>query len=67
MNLSEHTPLVSPHSLRTIHCETRLFTICIADGFLPANLFGDLPFYGALSVMYSMLSVVWMISCTLYV
>jgi hypothetical protein len=35
-------------------------------GYLPANLFGDLPFYGALSLAYSILGIIWMVYCALY-
>lgn len=35
-------------------------------GYLPANLFGSLPFYGALSIVYSVIGIVWMIYCSLY-
>ena len=35
-------------------------------GYLPAALFGNLPFFGALALFYSFLSIVWLISCSLY-
>ena len=37
-----------------------------ADGYLPADLFGNLPFYGGLSCMYSIVGIVWMIVCAMY-
>lgn len=35
-------------------------------GYLPADLFGNLPFYGALSCAYSLVGVVWLIICALH-
>lgn len=35
-------------------------------GFLPADLFGNLPFYGALSCMYSLVGISWLILCGCY-
>eukprot|EP01038_Epipyxis_sp_PR26KG_P008195 gene8195-11085_t len=35
-------------------------------GYLPADLFGDLPFYGALSGLYMVLGVIWLILCSFH-
>lgn len=36
------------------------------DGYLPAGIFPDLPFYGALSLIYTILGFGWLILCFLY-
>lgn len=48
----------------------RAFFCCCIDGrsgYLPGELYGDLPFFFALSVVYLALGVAWMIVCMLYV
>jgi len=35
-------------------------------GYLPGDLFGNLPFYGALSCLYGLLGVVWLVYCAMY-
>ena len=35
-------------------------------GYLPADLYQNLPFYGALSLMYTIIGVVWLILCMFY-
>ena len=35
-------------------------------GYLPADLFGNLPFYGALSCLYSVVGITWLILCSCY-
>jgi hypothetical protein len=35
-------------------------------GYLPADLFGDLPFYMLLAGCYTLLALYWMVVCTLY-
>lgn len=35
-------------------------------GYLPADLFGNLPFYGALSVLYVLMGLVWLVACILH-
>jgi Lung seven transmembrane receptor len=34
-----------------------------ADGYLRADLFGNLPFYGGLSLLYSIVGIVWLVYC----
>lgn len=35
-------------------------------GYLPAELFGNLPFYGSISCAYAILGVIWVILCIIY-
>ena len=35
-------------------------------GYLPADLFGNLPFYASLSCLYSIVGIVWLVYCTIY-
>jgi hypothetical protein len=35
-------------------------------GYLPADLYQNLPFYGALSCMYSIIGISWLIMCAVY-
>ena len=35
-------------------------------GYLPADLFGNLPFYGALSFLYVLMGLVWLVACVLH-
>jgi len=35
-------------------------------GYLPADLYENLPFYGALSCMYSIVGITWLIMCAAY-
>eukprot|EP00596_Hydrurales_sp_CCMP1899_P000534 CAMPEP_0119040878 /NCGR_PEP_ID=MMETSP1177-20130426/10928_1 /TAXON_ID=2985 /ORGANISM="Ochromonas sp, Strain CCMP1899" /LENGTH=530 /DNA_ID=CAMNT_0007006361 /DNA_START=43 /DNA_END=1635 /DNA_ORIENTATION=- len=35
-------------------------------GYLPADLFGNLPFYGALSIVYGVVGVIWLVYCIIY-
>ena len=35
-------------------------------GWLPADLFGNLPFYGGLSCLYSIVGIVWLVYCAIY-
>ncbi len=37
--------------------------LSILDGYLPADLFGGLPFYLTLTCIYLMLGVIWMVIC----
>ena len=46
----------------TIH----LFNSFSVDGYLPADLFGDLPFYGGLSLSYTIVGAIWLLSCFCY-
>lgn len=43
-----------------------LFTRSFLDGYVPADLFGDLPFYFALSCSYLIVGVAWMILCAVF-
>ena len=43
------------------------FSLLISlDGYLPADLFGDLPFYGGLSLSYTIVGAIWLLSCFCY-
>ena len=35
-------------------------------GYLPADLFGNLPFYGAMSCLYSIVGIAWLVYCAVY-
>lgn len=40
--------------------------LCVSDGYVPADLFGDLPFYLALSCAYVIIGVTWAILCAVF-
>lgn len=50
-------------SLLRLPCNSSFFT-SLVDGYLPADLFGDLPFYMALSICYLIIGVTWLVLCT---
>lgn len=52
----------SAYPLHTNHLYP-LFFPCWADGYVPADLFGDLPFYLALSCMYLIVGAAWLLLC----
>lgn len=35
-------------------------------GYLPANLFGNLPFYGAVGIIYTLFGFLWLAYCWVY-
>lgn len=46
-----------------LHCVAINYCFFSLDGYVPADLFGDLPFYLALSCMYTIIAVTWLILC----
>lgn len=43
--------------------DCRLFLV---DGYLPGDMFGNLPFYGGLSLVYAIVGIIWMVICVIY-
>lgn len=38
----------------------------VLDGYLPADLYGDLPFYGTMALLYTVLAGLWVLACVCY-
>lgn len=38
----------------------------LIDGYLPADMFGNFPFYLSLSCMYLIIAVTWAVLCSFY-